>query len=104
MIKFLDLQSINTQYSEELKQVASEVIDSGWYLMGQQLEKFENEFSSYIGTKICIGVGNGLEALQLILRAYVEMGVMKKGDEVKVTCTNSAATTTVGVTVIVVDL
>lgn len=82
MIKFLDLQSINTQYSKELKQVASEIIDSGWYLMGQQLEKFENEFSSYIGTKNCIGVGNGLEALQLILRAYIEMGVIKNGDEI----------------------
>ncbi len=82
MIKFLDLQKINAQYEVELKQVASEVIDSGWYLMGEQLRQFENEFCSYVGTKHCIGVGNGLEALQIIFRAYIEMGLMKEGDEV----------------------
>jgi dTDP-4-amino-4,6-dideoxygalactose transaminase len=82
MIKFLDLQKINAQYSLELKQAAEEVIDSGWYLLGGHVSKFEKELSEYINTPNAIGVANGLDALRLILRGYIEMGVMKKGDEV----------------------
>lgn len=82
MIKFLDLQKINAQYSQELKQVASEVIDSGWYLLGDRVKQFENNLAKYIGVKHAIGVANGLDALRLILRAYIEMGVMQEGDEV----------------------
>ena len=82
MIKFLDIQKINAQYNKELKAVASRVIDSGWYLMGKELENFETNYASFCGTNFCLGVANGLDALRLIFKAYIEMGVMKKGDEV----------------------
>ncbi|MFW5804158.1 MAG: DegT/DnrJ/EryC1/StrS family aminotransferase [bacterium] len=92
MIKFLDLQKINAQYAEEMKQAAAEVIDSGWYLMGQKLEQFESHLAEYIGVKHAVGVGNGLDALRLILRGYMEMGVMQKGDEVIVPANTYIAT------------
>ena len=82
MIKFLDLQKINTQYEKELKEAVSRVIDSGWYLMGKELENFEQSYASFCGVKYCLGVGNGLDALRLIFKAYIELGVMQKGDEV----------------------
>lgn len=82
MIKFLDLQKLNAQYVDELKQAAAEVIDSGWYLQGEQVKRFESNLSEYLGVKHSIGVANGLDALRLILKAYIEMGVMQEGDEV----------------------
>ena len=82
MIKFLDLQKINAQYEQELKDAAAKVIDSGWYLQGSENEKFENNYASYIGSKYCIGVANGLDALIWIFRAYIELGMMQPGDEV----------------------
>lgn len=82
MIKFLDLQKINSEYSSELKQVAAEVIDSGLFLMGEKLSSFESELAKYIGSKNAIGVANGLDALRLIFKAYIEMGCMNEGDEV----------------------
>ncbi len=82
MIKFLDLQKINAQYAEEMKQAAAKVIDSGWYLFGEQVRNFEMHLARYIGVKHAIGVGNGLDALRLVLRGYVEMGAMREGDEV----------------------
>lgn len=82
MIKFLDLQKINTRYAEELKQAAASVIDTGWYLLGERLTQFEQNLAAYIGVKNTIGVANGLDALRLILKAYIELGIMKEGDEV----------------------
>ncbi|MFA7448714.1 MAG: DegT/DnrJ/EryC1/StrS family aminotransferase [Weeksellaceae bacterium] len=82
MIKFLDLQKINAQYEKELKEAATRVIDSGWYLMGKELESFESNYAAFCGTKYALGVANGLDALRLIFKAYIEMGVMQKGDEV----------------------
>lgn len=82
MIKFLDLQKINAQYADELKQAAAEVIDSGWYLLGERVKRFETNLSNYIDVKHAIGVANGLDALRLILKAYIEIGFMKEGDEV----------------------
>ena len=82
MIKFLDLQKINAQYATELKEAAARVIDSGWYLMGNELKTFESNLAAYVGVKHAIGVANGLDALRLILKAYIEMGVMTEGDEV----------------------
>jgi dTDP-4-amino-4,6-dideoxygalactose transaminase len=82
MIKFLDLQKINAQYKDELKRVASEVIDSGWYLLGDRVSTFESSLSNYIGSKHAIACANGLDALRLIFRAYLEMGIMQEGDEV----------------------
>lgn len=82
MIPFLDLKAINAQYADELKEAVSKVIDSGWYIQGNECHKFEEEFAKYCETKYCIGVGNGLDALSLIIRAYKEMGIMKGGDEI----------------------
>ncbi len=82
MVKFLDLKSINNQYSDELKEACSRVIDSGWYILGEEVEAFEQDFSSYCGTKYCIGVANGLDALTLVLRAWKELGKLQDGDEV----------------------
>ncbi len=82
MIKFLDLQKINSRYAEELKIAAAEVIDSGWYLLGEKVSQFESNLAKYIGVKHTIGVANGLDALRLILKAYIEMGIMQEGDEV----------------------
>lgn len=82
MIKFLDLQKITAQYSEEIHEAVDKVVDSGWYLQGEENKKFEEEYSKFIGTRYCIGVANGLDALIWILRAYIELGIMKEGDEV----------------------
>jgi dTDP-4-amino-4,6-dideoxygalactose transaminase len=82
MIKFLDLQKINAQYEQELKEAANRVIDSGWYLMGKELERFEQNYAAFCGVTYALGVANGLDALRLIFKAYIEMGVMQKGDEV----------------------
>lgn len=82
MIKFLDLQKINAQYQQELKEAVNRVIDSGWYLMGKELEFFENNYAEFCGTKYALGVANGLDALRLIFKAYLELGIMQKGDEV----------------------
>ena len=78
MIKYLDLKTINAPYEH----AADEVLRSGWYLKGDYTRRFEEAYAAYIGTKYCIGCGNGFDALTLILRAYIEMGVMKQGDEV----------------------
>lgn len=82
MIKFLDLQQINNQYKEELKEAFNRVLDSGWYILGNEVNSFEENFAKYCGVEHCIGVANGLDALILILRAYKEMGIMADGDEV----------------------
>ncbi|MDK9773405.1 DegT/DnrJ/EryC1/StrS family aminotransferase [Vibrio sp. B181a] len=82
MIPFLDLKSINQQYQNELKEACSRVIDSGWYIMGNELAQFESEFTEYCETKHAIGVANGLDALILVLRAWKEMGKLVEGDEV----------------------
>ena len=82
MIPFLDLKNINAQYRDKLIQAATDVIDSGWYIQGTQVEDFEREFADYCGVKHCIGVANGLDALILTLRAWKELGKLKGGDEV----------------------
>lgn len=82
MIPFLDLKAINQQYRDELVEAGTRVIDSGWYIQGQEVEAFEREFADYCGTQHCIGVANGLDALTLTLRAWKEQGRLKEGDEV----------------------
>lgn len=82
MIHFLDLQKITEKYHQEIHQAVGRVVDSGWYLQGKENEQFEKNYASYITTKYAIGVANGLDALIWILRAYIEMGIMKQGDEV----------------------
>ena len=78
MIKYLDLKTINKPYEH----AADEVLQSGWYLKGEATQSFESHYAEYIGTRHCIGCGNGLDALTLILRAFIEQGVMQPGDEV----------------------
>jgi len=82
MIPFLDLKAINVQYRTELIEACTKVIDSGWYIQGNECKEFDKEFAQYCGTKYAIGVANGLDALILILRAYKELGVINDGDEV----------------------
>ena len=82
MIKFLDIKRITNSFEPELSQEVQRVISSGWYLLGEEVKKFEDSFASYCGTSYCIGVANGLDALTLILRAYMELGVMSERDEV----------------------
>ncbi|MBF4365239.1 DegT/DnrJ/EryC1/StrS family aminotransferase, partial [Vibrio anguillarum] len=82
MISFLDLKKLNAQYEQELKDACTRVIDSGWYILGNEVSEFEKEFAAYCNVEHCLGVANGLDALILILRAYIELGVMSKGDEV----------------------
>lgn len=92
MIKFLDLQKINAQYAAELKQAAADVIDSGWYLLGERVKQFETNLATYIGVRHTIGVANGLDAIRLILKAYIELGVMNEGDEIIVPANTYIAT------------
>ena len=82
MIKYLPLGDINARYDAEIREAVSKVLDSGWYLKGEATRRFEETYAQYIGTRHCIGCGNGLDALKLIFRAYMEMDVMQAGDEV----------------------
>ncbi len=81
-VKILDLQKVTQRYAAEIHEAARRVIDSGWYLLGKETEIFEKNYADYIGVNHCIGVANGLDALRIILRAYIEMGVMQEGDEI----------------------
>ena len=82
MIKFLDLQAINHSFEPELSAAVQRAVGSGWYLLGNECKAFEDAYARYCGAPHCIGVANGLDALRLILKAYMELGVMKEGDEV----------------------
>ena len=82
MIKFLDLQKITASFDPELKSAVNRVIDRGWFLLGEELSAFENKYAAFTGSKYCIGVANGLDALRLIIKAYKELGLLKEGDEV----------------------
>ena len=84
MIPFLDLHKINQRYEVELKAMYQRFLDSGYYVLGNEVKYFESQFAQYCGSKYCIGVGNGLEALTLIFRGYIELGKLKKGDAVLV--------------------
>ena len=81
-ILFLDLKQLNMQYISQFEKAFDDVLKSGWYIQGEQCKKFEQEFADYCGAKYCIGVGNGLDALKLILRGYKELGCMSNGDEI----------------------
>jgi dTDP-4-amino-4,6-dideoxygalactose transaminase len=91
-IKFLDLQKINQQYQPELSEAATKVIESGWYILGKEVLNFEKAFADYCGTKFCVGVANGLDAIRLVFLAYIETGALKKGDEVLVPANTFIAT------------
>lgn len=92
MIDFLNLKKVTEKYSDEIHEAVNRVVDSGWYLQGCENEKFEKAFAEYIGTKYCIGVANGLDALNWIIRANIELGRIEKGDEVIVPSNTFIAT------------
>src|SRR5665213_325816 len=91
MLPFLDLKNINLQYEQELKEAFNRVLQKGWYILGDEVTAFETEFAQYCGSKHCIGVANGLDALVLILEAYKILGLLKSGDEVLVPATTYIA-------------
>lgn len=82
MIPFLDLKKINEPYEIDFQQKLKSVLDSGWYILGKEVETFENAFAKYCNAKYCIGVGNGFDALVLIFKGYITLGKLQKGDEV----------------------
>jgi dTDP-4-amino-4,6-dideoxygalactose transaminase len=92
MIKFLDLQKINLLHQSEIEEAMLNTFHSGWYILGEAVERFEKNFATYCGVKHCIGVSNGLDALILILHAYIELGKMQEGDEVIVPANTYIAT------------
>lgn len=81
-VPFLSLKDVTAMHGEEIQAAVSRVVESGWYLQGEEVARFEKNYAEYIGTKHCIGVANGLDALIWIWRAYIELGVMQPGDEV----------------------
>lgn len=82
MISFLDLKKINEPYETAFQEKLKQVLENGWYILGKEVETFEKAFAEYCQSKYCIGVGNGFDALVLIFKAYIELGKLKKGDEV----------------------
>jgi dTDP-4-amino-4,6-dideoxygalactose transaminase len=82
MIKFLDLQKLNQPFETQFLSKTKEFLNRGWYILGDEVKQFEQSFAKYSNAKYCIGVGNGLDALVLILKAYIQLGNLQKGDEV----------------------
>lgn len=96
-IPFLSLKDVTALHGAEINEAVTRVVNNGWYLQGKENEKFEEDYSEFIGTKYTIGCANGLDALIWIFRAYIEMGVMKPGDEVIVPA-NTYIATILGIT------
>jgi dTDP-4-amino-4,6-dideoxygalactose transaminase len=82
MIQFLDLKKINEPYEAAFQEKLKVVLEKGWYILGNEVKAFETNFATYCGTKHCIGVGNGFDALVLIFKGYIQLGKLQKGDEV----------------------
>lgn len=82
MIKYLDLKEITALHGGEIAQAVAQVVEDGWYIHGKATQKFETDYARFIGTRHCVGCGNGMDALTLIIRAYKEMGIMHDGDEI----------------------
>ena len=82
MIEFLNLKEINKRNKEDFLQSLNDTIEAGWYILGEKVKRFEEEFASYCGVKHCIGVANGLDALILILEGYKQLGIINEKDEV----------------------
>lgn len=92
MIPFLDLQQVNARYADALQEATRRVIDRGWYLQGEECQRFETDYAQYIGTRHCVSCASGLDALILMLRAYLELGRLQRGDEVLVPANTYIAT------------
>jgi dTDP-4-amino-4,6-dideoxygalactose transaminase len=82
MIKFLDLKKINEPYETAFQEKLKSVLANGWYILGKEVQAFEINFAQYCGANYCVGVGNGLDALTLIFKAYIQLGKLQKGDEI----------------------
>ena len=91
-VPFLSLHDVTAMHADEIREAACRVINSGWYLQGEENARFEQHYAEYIGTKYCIGCANGLDALIWIFRAYIELGFMQSGDEVIVPANTYIAT------------
>lgn len=91
-IPFLSLKDVTSLHAAEINEAVSRVVNSGWYLQGEENKRFENNYAKYIGSKYCVGCANGLDALIWIFRAYIELGVMSPGDEVIVPANTYIAT------------
>ena len=81
-VKFLDLKAVNEPYFPEMLEATRRFLESGWYVLGKEVESFEEEYAAYCGANYCVGVSNGLDALRLILEAYKALGMVWEGDEV----------------------
>lgn len=92
MIKYLDLQQITALHQQDIIAATQRVVDSGWYLTGKENKEFESNYATYIGTRYCVGCANGLDALILMLRAYMEIGALHRGDEIIVPANTYIAT------------
>lgn len=82
MIKFLDLHKVNLPYQAAFQEKMQQLLDKGWFVLGDEVQTFEQQFARYTQSKYCIGVGNGLDAMVLIFKAYIELGLLQKGDEI----------------------
>jgi dTDP-4-amino-4,6-dideoxygalactose transaminase len=92
MIPFLDLNKINEPYEADFRKKMEAILQKGWFIMGDEVQAFEKKYADYCGTKHCIGVANGLDALVLILKSYIQLGKLRKGDEVMVPANTFIAT------------
>jgi len=92
MIPFLSLKDVTALHEAEINEAVTRVVNSGWYLQGVENDIFEDNYSKFIGTQYAIGCANGLDALILIFRAYLEMGILRRGDEVIVPANTYIAT------------
>ena len=92
MIPFLDLHKINDRFRDQFHEILSESLKESQFILGKSVTKFENEFSDYCGAKYCVGTGNGLDALTLILKGYIELGQLNEGDKVLVPANTFIAT------------
>lgn len=106
-IKYLDLKAVNAAYEEEIKAEVAKVVESGWYLQGERIERFESHYAEYTGTSFCISCGNGLDALRLMLQGEIILGRLSPGDEVMVPANTYIATilaiTTAGLTPVLIE-
>jgi dTDP-4-amino-4,6-dideoxygalactose transaminase len=82
MIPFLDIKAINQPYQEAFRKKMNLFFEKGWYILGEEVKAFEEEFAAYCGSEYCVGVGNGLDAIVLTFKAYIELGNLQKGDEI----------------------
>lgn len=92
MIPFLSLKDVTALHGQEIQDAVTRVVQGGWYLQGEENARFEKDYAAFIGTDYCVGCANGLDALIWIFRAYIELGVMKPGDEVIVPANTYIAT------------